>query len=228
MAYINFQEDPIAKRFNNSFAALCSSDPTKKILRLVDKCFTIFNKSKSETSFCSFENIYYPVDGSQSIDFEVCSEDSLTLFDNNLSTIPVTFVDLASQPINYPIDGYSEYFNVESTSPGGDPGYYILPNDTSYARGLLLYVEYPKVDKDGADIPPAQMSCNIILTDYPGSSLTLPISQAFSHFSNPETRNATKLINKIEIHNPNLTFSVKVRGLVIYVKSNSNPIDCAC
>jgi hypothetical protein len=228
MAYINFQEDPIAKRFNNSFAALCSSDPTKKILRLVDKCFTIFSKSKSETSFCSFENIYYPVDGSQSIDFEVCSQSNLTLFDNNLTSVGTTFVSLTSQPINYPIDGSTEYFTVEDTDTNSDPGYYILPNDTSYARGILLYIEYPKIDKDGADISPAQMSCDLLLTDYAGAVSTFPISQPFSHFSNPETRNATKLINKIEIYNPNLTFSVKLRGLVIYVKSNSNPIDCAC
>ena len=91
-----------------------------------------------------------------------------------------------------------------------------------------MYIDYPVNDKNGEPVIPAAMSCDITITDYTGSSISYPISQFFSQFSNPETLNATKLINKIEIHNPNLNFSIKVKGLVVYVKSNTDPADCAC
>jgi len=83
----------------------------------------------------------------------------------------------------------------------------------------------------GEEIIPANMTSKILLGAFnngAASSITLPVSQFFSHFSNPETLNANNLINKIEITNPNPNFSIKVSGLIVYVKSNNDPNDCAC
>ena len=42
------------------------------------------------------------------------------------------------------------------------------------------------------------------------------------------TRNANSLINKIEITNSNLKFSVKIRALLVYSKSETIPFNCGC
>jgi hypothetical protein len=239
MAYINFQDDPIAKRFNNSFANLCAGDPTKKVLRLLDKCFNIYNKGQSEASFCNLKDFLYPVDSYQLINFEVCAGDTLSLFNNDLP-IQIGMVipgdpdpahpgDFISVDLNYPFGLSSEYI-----AHGGielAPEYYILPNDKNFSRGCLLYIDYPKTDKNGEDIMPANMSSSITLESFTNgstSSITLPLAQLFSHFSNPETLNANNLINKIEITNPNPNFSIKVSGLIVYLKSNNDPNNCAC
>jgi len=169
--------------------------------------------------------LLYPVDSQQLIDFEICAGETLLIFDNQLDNIPPT--QIGTTTINYPLGGFdSEYFEALGTT--GFEYYYVLANDRNYARGVVLYPMYPQSDKNGASINPANKSCEIVMTDRALNSITLPLSEVFSHFSNPETQNANKLINKIEIHNPNLNFSIKVKGLVVYVKSNSDPNDCAC
>jgi len=232
MSYIKFQDDPIAQRFNNSFANLCAGDPTKKVLKLVDRCFKIYNNGKSEASFCDLEKFLYPVDGSQSLDFEVCGGnpgETLVIYDNSLDQIIPTYQSALTTQVNYPsTSNTAEYFATIPYGIASEPAYFILQNDKNYSRGCLLYIDYPVNDKNGDPVVPAAMSCDIKITDYTGSSITYPISQFFSQFSNPETLNATKLINKIEIHNPNLNFSIKVKGLIVYVKSNTDPTDCAC
>lgn len=232
MSYIKFQDDPIAQRFNNSFANLCAGDPTKKVLKLLDRCFKVFNNGKSEASFCDLEKFLYPVDGSQSIDFEVCGGapgETLVIYDNDLDSILPTYQANVTTPVNYPNSvNPLEYFPAIPAGTSSSPAYYLLQNDRNYARGCLLYIDYPVNDKNGEPVIPAAMSCDITITDYTGSSISYPISQFFSQFSNPETLNATKLINKIEIHNPNLNFSIKVKGLIVYVKSNTDPANCAC
>jgi len=46
MSYITYLDDPTAQRVNNSYTSLCSGNPSKKYLKLVDKCLVIFNKVK--------------------------------------------------------------------------------------------------------------------------------------------------------------------------------------
>lgn len=224
MSYINFLDDPISKRYNTSFGNLCAGDPTKKILKLLDKCFVIVDQSKTELSFCYLENFGYPVDGYLSIDFEVCAGETLSIFDNSLESI------LSSNPsgatFNYPLGDGTEY--IASVGPSSAPEYYLLLNDRNYSRGCIIYVEYPKLDKNGDDILPANMNCTVTLTDRELATFSQPVFEFFSHFANPETRDANKLINKIELTNPNQNFSIKVKGLIIYTKSNSDPADCAC
>lgn len=232
MPYINYQDDPISQRVNASMANLCSSDPTKKVLKILEKCFVIINKGKTEAKFCDLENMLYPVDGHLMIDFEVCANESLSVYDNQLETV------LSSTPsgaeLYYPLGGGTEYMVPAgytpgpSSSPSSVPYYYILPADRNYVRGCILYITYPGTDRNGDDIMPENKSCEVKIVDIDLNESVHQISEFFSHLSNPSTRNATKLINKIEIHNPNPNYSIKVRGMVIYVKSNIDPNDCAC
>lgn len=239
MPYINFQDDPIPQRVNNSFANLCASDSSKKVLKILDKCFIIINKGKTEAKFCDLEKLLYPVDSHLLIDFEVCAEETLSVYDNSLEDILSS--SPSTQPIYYPLGTGTEYMipagysnpssgpsSSPSSSPSSLPYYFILPADRNYVRGCILYIDYPVLDKDGFDVLPADQSCTIKLVDQELNESTYPVNTFFSHLGNPATRNATKLINKIEIYNPNPKFSVKVRGMVIYVKGNPDPNNCAC
>lgn len=224
MSYIKFQDDPVAKRYNASFAALCSNESTKNTLKVLDRCFIIANRSKTEAKFCDLEKFEYPVDGHLLIDFEVHPGETLSVYNNSLEDV------LSSNPsgsnLNFPLGAGTEYFEI--TGPSSSPEYFILPNDRSYSRGCVLYIDYPTTDLNGEAVLPADMSCSIAMTDRELNSQTYPVSQFFSHFANPATRNANKLINRIEITNPNLNFPIKVRGLIVYVKSNNDPFDCGC
>jgi hypothetical protein len=226
MSYIKYNDDPLSKRVSDAFANLCSSIPTKKALRFVDKCFGIFNGSQREVNFCDLSKFIYPVDSSLSIDFEVCGEETLSVFNNN--TDEIVSYSPSGEPVNYPFGQSSEYVESAGIGPSGDPYYYVTENDRNYARGCLLYVEYPIKDKLGDDIFPADKECQVVVTDRNLVSFTMPLHEFFAHFVNPETRGADSLINRIEVHNPNANFSVKVKGLVIYSKSNSDPNNCAC
>jgi hypothetical protein len=202
MSYIKFQNDPISKRFNSSYANLCAGDPTKKVLKLVDQCFNIVNAGVTEAKFCSLADFLYPVDSQLLIDFEVCANESLSIFDNQLELIP-------------------------NSTPSGTPTYSLL-NDRVYVRGLILYVDYPTIDKNGNDIDPQTVSCELEIVKRDNSTETYPLCQVFAHFANPQTQNAELLINKINIVNLNLNYSIKVKGLIVYVKSNSDPNSCSC
>lgn len=232
MPYIKFQDDPIPQRVNNSFANICSSNSSKRVLKILDKCFIIINQGKTEAKFCDLEKLQYPVDGHLLIDFEVCAQETLSVYDNSLEDI------LSSSPsgeeLYYPLGGGTEYMvpagytTGPSSNPSSVPYYFILPADRNYVRGCILYIDYPVKDKNGEDISPEAQSCQVKLTDIDLVQSVHPICNFFSQLGNPMTRNATKLINKIEVYNPNPNFSIKVRGMVIYAKSNPDPNDCAC
>lgn len=224
MSYIKFQDDPVARRYNASFAALCANESTKNSLKVLDRCFIIANRAKTEAKFCDLEKFEYPVDGHLLIDFEVHPGETLSVYNNSLEDV------LSSNPsgsdLHFPLGSGTEYFEI--SGPSSSPEYFILPNDRSYSRGCVLYIDYPTTDLNGEAVIPADLSCSISMTDRELNSQTYPVSQFFSHFANPATRNANKLINRIEITNPNLNFPIKVRGLIVYVKSNNDPFDCGC
>lgn len=222
MPYLKYNDDPLAQRVSKAFADLCSSLPTKKSLRLIDKCFSIFNGGTKETSFC-LDSFNYPADGSQSIDFEVCAGETLVLYNNGLDE--VTIFNPMDMPQDHPFGEGTEF--IES-DPQLTNDYYVITNDRNYARGCLLLIHYPNVDKNGDDVLPADYECKITFTNRLNETFTIPAHEFFAHFCNPETRSANSLINKIEVTNPNPNFSIKVSGLVIYLKSNTDPSDCAC
>lgn len=234
MSYINYQDDPIPQRVNNSFANLCSGNTasSKKVLKILDKCLIIVNQGKTEAKFCDLEKLLYPADGHLLIDFEVCSEETLSVYDNSLENILSS--SPSGAPLYYPLGTGTEYMipsgytTDPSSSPSSVPYYFILPADRNYVRGCILYIDYPVMDKDGEAVLPEAQSCQVKLTDIDMNQFTNSVANLFSHLSNPMTRNATKLINKIEVYNPNPNFSIKVRGMVIYTKSNPDPNACAC
>jgi hypothetical protein len=111
--YIKYVDDPVKRRVNSAFGNLCDGDPIKNTLKLVNGCFSIFDREKLVASFCELKNLSFPVDGFSLIDLTVCASSTETLFDNNLQAI--TQVNGA-----YPLD-----------------------IDESYVRGILLVVIYP-------------------------------------------------------------------------------------
>lgn len=226
MSYIKYNDDPLARRVSDAFANLCAGDPTKKVLKLLDRCFSIFNGAKKESSFCELENFIYPVDSSLSIDFEVCAGETLVVYDNSTDT--VLPLDPSNTPSNYPLGESDEYIPNDSIDPSNTPTYHVIPNDRNYVRGCILYVKYPVKNKLGDDILPADYECKINFTNRLNEEFTIPLHQFFAHFANPETRDANSLINKIEIVNPNSNYSIKVTGMIVYTKSNNDPSDCAC
>ena len=154
MPYINFQDDPIPQRVNNSFANLCSSDPSKKVLKILDKCFIIVNKGKTEAKFCDLEKLLYPVDGHLLIDFEVCAEERLSVYDNLLEDILSS--SPSSEAVYYPLGAGTEYMipagysgpsSSPSSSPSSLPYYFIIPADRNYVRGCILYIDYPVLSR---------------------------------------------------------------------------------
>lgn len=208
MPYSKFNDDPLLQRVSQGFKDLCAAIPSKKMLRLIDQCFVITNQANTEASFCGLSNFIYPVDSFQSINMEVCAGQTLVLFDNGFPAVG---------PSNTPFE---------------------LPTDINYARGIILMVTYPTVDKNGADIILGNR--NVILKVYagqdqpddPNAGYEIPLGDFFSHFTNPYATVATNLINRIEIINPNTSpttgFSVVVTGLVIYSKNNADPATCSC
>jgi hypothetical protein len=222
MAYIKFNNDPISKRTSSAFANLCSDDTVKPALNLINGAFTVFTGSAAGNSFNPFQGLNYPVDTSSVIQFEVCAGETLILFDNLTDEIP-SYESTGTQ--NYPLGTGTEF--IESVPPN-TTSYYLLAADRNYVRGVLLSISYPKVDKNGDDILPADRECQLIITNRNYDSLTIPVCDVFAHFSNPETRGADGIINRIEVVNPRDSFSIKVGAMLIYTKSNSDPNDCSC
>jgi hypothetical protein len=219
--YIAYQDDPTTQRYSVAFGDICDNNPTKQVLKLVDRCFTIFNKAQTLAQFCQLTGWIYPVDSYQLINYEVCAGETLSVFDNSLDTIP-PYSGQVTVP-NYPLGTDGEFIQADSNG-----NYYILQIDKNYTRGVILYIDYPQLDKNGELIIPANMNSQLSLVNRDLTSLNTQIGQFFSHFSNPDTMDANKLINRLEITNPSSTFSIKVSGLIIQVKSNTDPEDCGC
>jgi hypothetical protein len=111
--YIKYVDDPVKRRVNSAFGSLCDGDPIKNTLKLVDGCFSIFEREKLLASFCEFKHLSFPVDGFSLIDLSVCANSTETLFNNNLQSI-------AAVNGAYPLDA-----------------------DETYVRGILLAIIYP-------------------------------------------------------------------------------------
>jgi len=186
--YVKYVDDPVKRRVNSAFGSLCDGEPIKNTLQLINNCFSIFDREKLIASFCDFKNFGFPVDGFSLIDLTVCANSTETLFDNKLEEIPE--IDDA----------------------------YLLDNNKSYARGILLVVQYSKT------IEPALHTSTLTLIDRPATgSFSLPIGEAFSYFANPDEITAGNLLNKLQITNSHEAANIKVKGLVLFTKSNPNP-----
>jgi len=197
--YIKYVDDPGRKRVSSAFGNLCDGDPKKKALRLFDQCFSIFDKEQQVAAWCELAKLNYPVDGFSQVETEICSQAAGTIFNNNLQTI-------SAVSGNYPLD-----------------------ESKNFARGILLWIQYPKTNSLGGEIIPADMQCQVRLYDRPATSyFSLGTHEFFSHFSNPDGDDATDLLNRLDVYNPNANFSIKVKALIIYTKTNSDPNDVSC
>lgn len=101
----------------------------------------------------------------------------------------------------------------------GSPSLELTENST-YVRGILLYVTYPGNDEDGEEIEISDKSVELWIED----SATLQFKKyslynLFCIFSNPKSNDPSDLINRIKIVNPNDKFKVSVRALALYGKS---------
>lgn len=148
-----------------------------------------------------------------------------------------SFCDLSN--FTYPVDGHL-YIDFEvcagdtlvlfdnaldllvSDSPDA------VSEDKQYVRGYLAYVYYPTLDSDGADIEPKYKTCTLTFINRTNQQFSIPLFTFTSHFCNPESRDPDDLINKVEITNPHSNFSIKVRALLIYVKSSLDIKNCDC
>lgn len=244
MAYIQYNDDPLKKRTSAAFANLCASQTSgKKTLRLVDKCFMVFNQAQTDAAYCALQNFIYPVDTQNSINFEVCAGETLVLFDNALETlslVPAPNYWTGTGSENYPLGQGTEYIEPSGTyGPSSLPAYYLLANEKNYARGILLYVTYSSVDKGGNEVLIEDNKC--LLNIWTGVSdptidppMVMPLHSFYAHFANPITRDAHSLINRIELVNPSPVdeggrgYSITATGLILFVKSNGSVSDCAC
>jgi len=111
--YIKYNDDPVKRRVNSAFGSLCDGDSIKNTLKLVNGCFSIFDREQLLASFCDLKNMTFPVDGFSLLDLTVCANSTETLFNNNLQTI-------AQVNGEYPLD-----------------------EDKAYVRGILLVIQYP-------------------------------------------------------------------------------------
>lgn len=237
MPYVQYNDDPLKKRISKAFANLCNSATSgKKTLRLLDKCFMVFNQAKTDATFCALQDFIYPVDNQNAINFEICAGETLNIFDNGLDRL-----DLVPAPVsfengeNYPLGQDTEYIPSSGVyGPSDVPAYYLLLNDKNYVRGLLLYVTYSSLDKGGNEVLIEDNKCVLrIWSGVENTSYDVPLHSFFSHFSNPTTRDAKSIINRIDLINPssvssNRGYSITATGLVIFIKSNGAIGDCAC
>lgn len=122
-----------------------------------------------------------------------------------------------------PVDGHTcVSLNIESA--GGT--YVVFDNNLSippvpldsgkgYARGLLLKITYPTNNSNSEEILISDKSVDLTIETFDGISTTYPLYNLFIMFTNPKSNDPAKLINKIEITNPNTDYVIRITGLVI-------------
>lgn len=197
--YIKYADDPVRKRVSSAFGNVCAGDPKKDTLKLFEQCFSIFKKEQQVAAFCELGKLNYPVDGFSIVNVDVCQQSAYTVFNNSLETITAV----------------NEAYPLSATK--------------NYARGVILWLEYPVANETGAEVVPADMQATLRLFDRPATGqFSLGISQFFSHFSNPNGDDATDILNRLDVYNPSSTFSIKLKGLVIFTKTTDNPNDVSC
>jgi len=131
----------------------------------------------------------------------------------------------------FPADGYS-CINIELSLSGGEHTIFDnellplavpaenLPVDTSYARGILLYIKYPTTDINGEEISIQDKKVTLAIEGAEsGSLVNYPLYNLFTMFTNPKSNDPLDLINRIKVINPSDLFKVQIKGLVIFGKT---------
>ena len=91
MAYIKFQGNPMFSRVNSATAALCSTASVKPAITLTNNTFTVTNSDgTSSSTFNSFGNLAFPVDGYTNLTIEICKGETVQLINNDLDSTPLS------------------------------------------------------------------------------------------------------------------------------------------
>jgi len=115
-------------------------------------------------------------------------------------------------------NGELEIFNNEITNIGSPSP--VLDEGKLYVRGIIIKIDYPKLDTNGEEIDIKDKNVQLWIED--AQSLQYkqyPMHNLFTLITNPKSNDADQLINKIKIVNPNTLFEVKVNGLITYGKA---------
>jgi len=172
----------------------CDNFPSRPKLTLENECFDISAGSDTLTSFCKLAKFAYPADGYANFSRDIGPS-------GGTGFCTGTFVLFDNK--------------VTSFSPGDE-----LNPDCTYARGVVLLIDYPEQDLNGEDLKIVDQKARLLIYDDAGNVSNIPIHTIFSIFTNPESVEPSDLINKIEVVNPNVNYIITVKALVIYTKTN--------
>lgn len=158
----------------------------------------------------------------------------LQLFDNKCFTL-VDGKDAKSMfcldDFAFPVDGHS-CISIDLSINGGE--HILFDNNISimgspiepltegsaYIRGILLKIEYPKLDSNGEEIDLTDKNVDLYIQNASSSEyVAYPLHNLFALFTNPKSNSPTELINKLKIVNMSSEFSVNMTGLLIYGKA---------
>jgi hypothetical protein len=186
MSYIKFKGDPSYKRVNSGMAKLCDPVPVKKSVRLIDNCFSIVDKNVSQADLCDFGKLAYPADSYVKQELEICQGENVIVFGNNLvggttatssttlnSTAVVTASVNALIRIGSTVSGSGIADGTTVTAVNGTAitlskaatatnasvvltFVEVLNPNKAYVKGVIIYVNYPTLDEDGAEINPSE------------------------------------------------------------------------
>jgi hypothetical protein len=92
----------------------------------------------------------------------------------------------------------------------------VLESGKAYARGLLLKITYPTNDSNSEEILFVDKNVVITIETYDGTSTDYPLYNFFSIFTNPKSNDPEKVINKIEVTNPNVEYPIRISALILF------------
>lgn len=173
---------------------VCATFPTRPKLTVEDGCFVISEKTETLVEFCDLQNFAFPADNFEKIMREVGPA-------GNTGACADTLVLFDNQVISF--------------SPAEE-----LDEDCAYARGIVLFIDYPEEDMNGDELTIVDQGARLYLYDDAGGVCNIPVHSFFSVFMNPESTDPADLINKIEVVNPNDDYHLTVKALIIYTKTN--------
>jgi hypothetical protein len=262
MSYVKFKGDPSYKRVNAGMARLCDPVPVKKSLRLIDNCFSIVDKNVSQVDLCDFGKLAYPTDSYAKQELEICQGETATIFTNSLfggttstaaTTLNSAAVTLAAaNPLIkvgtkvsgsgilagttvLAIAGTALTLSAQATATAAASVLTfteVLNLNKAYVKGIIVYVNYPTLDEDGAEISPDQyhLTCGIssVLANGGTSASNFSVGPAYMYFAPEDTADPTKILNSLTLANPSSAFSVNVSVLLIKTKTDADPNNCDC
>lgn len=90
------------------------------------------------------------------------------------------------------------------------------PRTAMQVRGVILCMNFPKLDDMGVSIPDDTKSIKIRFYDNALSTFDLPVYNFFATTNNTVLTDTSKLINKMQIVNDN-SYDVNIEGLLLLV-----------